>query len=75
MNRNLRELEVVELDLVTGGNILSPISNAIAAGVKAGIQWVADNKPFPISYDAGPSTSAGQQLGEVLKDRGGGSPL
>ncbi len=66
---DLRDLDSAELDAVSGGNVLKPISDAIAAGVKAGAQWLADHKPFPISYDPSGAANAGKQLGAIVGNR------
>ena len=69
MNQDLRDLDSAELDAVSGGNFLKPLSDAIAAGIKAGAQWLADNKPFPIQVDLSGAANAGKQLGQVLGGR------
>jgi hypothetical protein len=70
MNQDLRELDLAELDAVSGGSIIKTISDGIAAGIRAGAQWLADNRPFPIQVDLSGATKAGQQLGQML----GGKP-
>jgi hypothetical protein len=70
MNQDLRELDRTELDAVSGGNILSPIANAVVAGVKAATDWISRNRPFPIQVDLSGAANAGKQLGEML----GGKP-
>jgi hypothetical protein len=71
MNQDLRELDVAELDAVSGGNVLKPIADAVLAGVRALGGLLGGGNDFPIKVDLSGAAKAGRQLGQSL---GGGRP-